>query len=495
MRALGGRYRLDSQAGRGGMGQVWRATDLDLERTVAVKVLPTELAADPEFRGRFRREAKLLGGLRHEGIAVLHDVGEDAGEPFLVMEFVEGRTLAEATGGRPVEAGWALDVVRQLAAALAHSHRQGLIHRDIKPSNVMLTDSGTVKILDFGISKALASRTTKLTGTGMSLGTPSYMSPEQIDGREVDIRSDQYSLGCLLHELLTGRTPFVGDSPFVVMNQHLSKEPAPPSALNPRVPPALDALTLRLLAKNPASRFASMEALIAALPGAPLAAAPQTAPATQPAGAPPPHTPPAAAPPYPGAPLAAASPPGVAPQAFPPQAAPPYGALPHPGLRPTVPVGPGYAGPGGGAEGRARNRARLVGLAAQAVFMLLPILVYEFRIGLRGGAMLWEIVLLANLVILLIGTPTAWTLLARRSPTARPADPAAAGQGAATWVLAVAGATLGTLANFLDWFKDDLAWYTLNLNVTTVLFLVLVWCGCLGWFALSYALTRLASSA
>ncbi|RAG82099.1 hypothetical protein DN069_29315 [Streptacidiphilus pinicola] len=479
MRALGGRYRLDSQAGRGGMGQVWRATDL--ERTVAVKVLPTEFAADPEFRGRFRREAKLLGGLRHEGIAVLHDVGEDGGEPFLVMEFVEGRTLAEATGGRPVDTDWALGVVRQLAAALAHSHRQGLIHRDIKSSNVMLTDAGAVKILDFGISKALSSRTTKLTGTGMSLGTPSYMSPEQIDGQEVDVRSDQYSLGCLLHELLTGRTPFVGDSPFAVMNQHLSKEPAPPSALNPRVPPAVDTLTLRLLAKAPADRFASMDALIAALPGA-TAVTPQ-----------PPHTPPSAAAPQP-APTPAYPPqafprPG-APQAYPPHAAPAYGALPHPGARPTVPVG-GGSGSAAAAADRVRIRARLLGLLAQALFMLIPILVFELRIGADGSGTLWELALVANLVILLVGTPTAWALLARRPDPAA----AAAGQAAATWAVAVAGATLGTLVNFLDWFKQDLAWYTSHLNGTSGLFLVLVWCGGLGWFALAYALTRLASSA
>lgn len=265
MRVLGGRYRIDAAAGAGGMGEVWRATDLELERTVAVKVLPAALAADPEFRSRFRREARLLGGLRHEGIAVLHDVGEDGGEPFLVMEFVEGRTLARVTGGRPVDCEWALAVVRQLAAALGYSHAQGLIHRDVKPSNVMITASGGVRILDFGISKALSGSSTRLTGTGTSLGTPAYMSPEQIDGESVDIRTDQYALGCLLHELLTGRPPFVGDSPFAVLNQHLTKQPVGPSRFNGLVPASVDVLVLRLLAKAPDGRFRDMAEFVRAL--------------------------------------------------------------------------------------------------------------------------------------------------------------------------------------------------------------------------------------
>ncbi|MFI8889563.1 serine/threonine-protein kinase [Streptomyces paradoxus] len=269
MRVLAERYELIEEAGRGGMGQVWRATDRELGRVVAVKVLPPELTRHEEFRVRFRREARTIASLSHRNIAVLHDVGEDVrdGEttPFLVMEFIDGRTVADALAEGPFTVDRALDVSRGVAEALAHSHGQGLVHRDIKPSNVMLTSEGGVKVLDFGISKVVAETTTRLTATGMTVGTPAYLSPEQLTGGAVDGRSDQYSVGCLLYELLTGRPPFLGDSPFAVMHQHISKEPLTPSLLRPQIPAAVDEVVLRALSKDREQRFAGMDEMQQAL--------------------------------------------------------------------------------------------------------------------------------------------------------------------------------------------------------------------------------------
>ncbi|MFC8142206.1 serine/threonine-protein kinase [Streptomyces paradoxus] len=269
MRVLAERYELIEEAGRGGMGQVWRATDRELGRVVAVKVLPPELTRHEEFRVRFRREARTIASLSHRNIAVLHDVGEDVrdGEttPFLVMEFIDGRTVADALAEGPFTVDRALDVSRGIAEALAHSHGQGLVHRDIKPSNVMLTSEGGVKVLDFGISKVVAETTTRLTATGMTVGTPAYLSPEQLTGGAVDGRSDQYSVGCLLYELLTGRPPFLGDSPFAVMHQHISKEPVTPSKLRPQIPAAVDEVVLRALSKEREQRFAGMSEMQQAL--------------------------------------------------------------------------------------------------------------------------------------------------------------------------------------------------------------------------------------
>ncbi|MFD8153383.1 serine/threonine-protein kinase [Streptomyces sp. NPDC059720] len=272
MRVLAQRYELIEEAGRGGMGQVWRALDRELGRVVAVKVLPPELTRHEEFRVRFRREARTIASLSHRNIAVLHDVGEDVrdGEstPFLVMEFIDGRTVAEALAEGPFTVVRALDVGRGVAEALAHSHGQGLVHRDIKPSNVMLTADGGVKVLDFGISKVVAETGTRLTATGMTVGTPAYLSPEQLTGEAVDGRSDQYSTACLLYELLTGRPPFLGDSPFAVMHQHISKEPLAPSRLRPQIPAEVDAVVLRALAKDREQRYAGITELQQALAGA-----------------------------------------------------------------------------------------------------------------------------------------------------------------------------------------------------------------------------------
>ncbi|QJS99364.1 serine/threonine protein kinase [Streptomyces asoensis] len=302
MRVLADRYELVEAVGRGGMGEVWRATDRELGRTVAVKVLPPELTRHEEFRVRFRREARTVASLNHRNVAVLHDVGEDTtdGEttPFLVMEFIEGRTLTAALAEGAFTVVRALAVARDIADALAHSHAQGLIHRDIKPSNVMLTSEGAIKVLDFGIAKVVAETTTRLTATGMTVGTPAYLSPEQLTGGPVDGRSDQYSTGCLLYELLTGRPPFLGDSPFAVMHQHISQEPVAPSRLRPQIPAAVDDLVLRTLAKDREQRLGSAAELRDAL------AATRTA-VSAPAAAPQPRT----AAPAPGAPPAPTVPP------------------------------------------------------------------------------------------------------------------------------------------------------------------------------------------
>ncbi|MFF7251078.1 protein kinase [Embleya sp. NPDC008237] len=269
MRVLAGRYELVELVGRGGMGEVWKGVDRELGRTVAVKVLPVELTRQEEFRHRFRREARTGAALSHHGVATLHDVGEDVDGtdvvPFLVMEFIDGRTLTEVLRAGPMPIARAIAIARDVADALVHSHGVGLVHRDIKPSNVMVTASGAVKVLDFGIAKALAETTTRLTATGRMVGTPAYLAPEQIDGDAVDARADIYSLGCLLYELLTGRPPFSGDSPFAVMNQHLTKTPPPPSALRTDIPEQVDAVTLVALAKAPDRRYGDAAAFRSAL--------------------------------------------------------------------------------------------------------------------------------------------------------------------------------------------------------------------------------------
>ncbi|WP_094103690.1 serine/threonine-protein kinase [Streptomyces phaeoluteigriseus] len=269
MRVLAERYELVETVGRGGMGEVWRAMDRELGRTVAVKVLPQELTGHEDFRVRFRREARTVASLNHRNVAVLHDVGEDVTEgeatPFLVMEFIQGRTLTGVLADGLFTVERAMSIGRDIADALAHSHAQGLIHRDIKPSNVMLTNEGGIKVLDFGIAKVVAETTTRLTATGMTVGTPAYLSPEQLTGQPVDGRSDQYSMGCLLYELLTGRPPFVGDSPFAVMHQHISQEPVAPSRLRPQIPLMVDELVLRTLAKDREQRWAGTADLREAL--------------------------------------------------------------------------------------------------------------------------------------------------------------------------------------------------------------------------------------
>ncbi|MEY9874527.1 hypothetical protein ABH931_004027 [Streptacidiphilus sp. MAP12-33] len=266
---LADRYELQHELGRGGMGTVHRAVDHRLRRLVAVKTLAAELAHDPACRARFQREAHAVAALNHPVVATIHDVAEDerdgARVPYLVMEYVDGVTLADLLRDGPLPVDEAVDVGLQVLDALAHSHGQGILHRDIKPANIMITQAGAVKVLDFGIARALTDTSTRLTGTGLALGTPAYLSPEQINGLDVDQRADLYAVGCLLHELLTGTQPYVGDSPFVVMHQHLTGEPVPPSHRRPGVPAGLDGVVLTALRKNPADRYRDAAAMRSAL--------------------------------------------------------------------------------------------------------------------------------------------------------------------------------------------------------------------------------------
>ena len=265
-RRLGDRYQVGELLGRGGMAEVHEGRDLRLGRRVAIKILKPELARDPAFLARFRREAQSAAALNHPNVVAVYDTGEDVlGEgptativPFIVMELVEGITLKELlhSGNRLVPER-ALEITSGILAALDYSHRHGIIHRDIKPGNVMLTTTGTVKVMDFGIARASADAGHTGTSTQTVLGTAAYLSPEQAQGKQVDARSDLYSTGVVLFELLTRRTPFVGDAPVAVAFAHVNEAPTAPSALDPSVPAALDPLVLKALAKDPANRYQS----------------------------------------------------------------------------------------------------------------------------------------------------------------------------------------------------------------------------------------------
>jgi serine/threonine-protein kinase len=262
-RLLGGRYQVGELLGYGGMAEVHRGRDLRLGRDVAIKMLRTDLARDNTFQMRFRREAQNAAALNHPAIVAVYDTGEErapTGEalPFIVMEFVAGRTLKEvlAAEGRLMPRR-ALEITADICAALEFSHRHGIIHRDIKPGNVMLTPNGQVKVMDFGIARALASGATTMTQTSAVIGTAQYLSPEQARGEAVDARSDVYAAGCVLFELLCSHPPFVGDSPVAVAYQHVREDPPPPSDSNPDVTPDIDAIVLKALAKNPANRYQS----------------------------------------------------------------------------------------------------------------------------------------------------------------------------------------------------------------------------------------------
>ena len=259
---LGGRYEIGRILGQGGMAEVHLGRDLRLGRTVAVKVLRADLARDPSFQTRFRREAHSAASLNHSSIVSVYDTGEDVvggrSVPYIVMEYVEGSSLRDLlSAGHRLLPERALEITAGVLAALDYSHRHGIIHRDIKPGNVMLTRAGDVKVMDFGIARALADSSATMTQTAAVIGTAQYLSPEQARGEQVDARSDIYSTGCLLYELLTGRPPFVGDSPVAVAYQHVREQPRPPSALEPEVPPAVDAITLKALRKEPAERYQS----------------------------------------------------------------------------------------------------------------------------------------------------------------------------------------------------------------------------------------------
>ena len=257
---LGGRYEIGDLLGRGGMAEVHIGRDSRLGRVVAVKMLRPDLARDPSFQARFRREAHSAASLNHPAVVAVYDTGEDqfAGNPvpYIVMEYVEGSTLRDLlASGRRLMPERALEIVDGVLAALAYSHAHGIVHRDIKPANVMLTRAGDVKVMDFGIARAVADQSATMTATSAVIGTAQYLSPEQARGETVDARSDLYSTGCLLYELLTGRPPFVGDSPVSVAYQHVREEPLPPSSIDPDVPPAVDAIVMRALTKDREARY------------------------------------------------------------------------------------------------------------------------------------------------------------------------------------------------------------------------------------------------
>jgi serine/threonine protein kinase/beta-lactam-binding protein with PASTA domain len=259
-RRIGNRYELGPLLGYGGMAEVHLGHDIRLGRQVAIKVLRPDLARDPSFQTRFRREAQAAGGLNHPNIVSVYDTGEDFGAdgpvPYIVMEFVDGRTLREVlTHENRLEAHRAMEIVAEVCAALDFSHRHGIVHRDIKPGNVMITKTGAVKVMDFGIARALADNAATVTQTASVIGTAQYLSPEQARGETVDARSDVYSTGCLLYELVVGHPPFQGDSPVAVAYQHVRESAAVPSTVNPTIPRALDSIVMKALAKNPLNRY------------------------------------------------------------------------------------------------------------------------------------------------------------------------------------------------------------------------------------------------
>src|SRR5215213_2255145 len=264
---LNGRYELHARIARGGMAEVFLARDQVLDRSVAVKVLFPEFATDPAFVERFRREAQSAANLTHPAIVGVYDWGSYRGTYFIVMEYVRGRSLAEILRAEgTLHPDRAADIATDIAGALYFAHRNGVVHRDIKPGNVLITPQGQVKVADFGIARAIGGgNTDNLTQTGSVMGTATYFSPEQAQGLAVDPRSDLYSLGIVLYEMVCGRPPFAGESPVAIAYQHVQAAVVPPRQVNPDVPESLEAITMKLLAKNPANRYATAEELRADL--------------------------------------------------------------------------------------------------------------------------------------------------------------------------------------------------------------------------------------
>lgn len=295
-RVLSGRYELGNLIGRGGMADVYRGTDTRLGRTVAIKLLRPDMARDPQFQARFKREAQAVAALNHPSIVAIFDTGEhlvhdgsaeDVRVPYIVMEYVEGKTLRDLIRANNVTIDQAIDYCMGVLAALEYSHKAGIVHRDIKPANVMYCQgTNSVKVMDFGIARAIADSSATMTQTQAVVGTAQYLSPEQARGETVDARSDLYSAACLLYEMLTSRPPFVGDSPVSVAYQHVREIAEPASKLNPQVSPALDSVLAKALQKNRADRFqdaaAFRRALRAAKAGVPVPPVPASEAPTDP---------------------------------------------------------------------------------------------------------------------------------------------------------------------------------------------------------------------
>ncbi|HEY5251703.1 MAG TPA: Stk1 family PASTA domain-containing Ser/Thr kinase, partial [Acidimicrobiales bacterium] len=264
-RVFSGRYELNHLIARGGMAEVYRAHDRLLDRPVALKVLFPELSVDRSFVERFRREAQAAANLSHPNIVPVFDWGEDTGTYFIVMEFVDGRPLSSIlkTAG-PLAADRTAEIAAPVAAALGYAHKHGVVHRDVKPGNVLITDDGQVKVTDFGIARAVNTEES-LTQTGAVMGTATYFSPEQAEGMGVDARTDIYSLGVVLFEMVTGRPPFLGDTPVAVASKHVRDHPPLPRELNPSIPPTFEAIILKAMDKNPDNRYATSEDLRADL--------------------------------------------------------------------------------------------------------------------------------------------------------------------------------------------------------------------------------------
>ena len=257
---FGDRYQVGDTLGFGGMSEVHRGRDLRLGRDVAIKVLRADLARDPSFQARFRREAQNAASLNHPAIVAVYDTGETRGEagtvPYIVMEYVDGDTLRDVLKKEgPLPPRRAMEIVADVCAALDFSHRHGIVHRDIKPANVMLNRAGAVKVMDFGIARSVADGQATMTATAAVIGTAQYLSPEQARGEAVDARSDVYATGCVLYELLCGAPPFTGDSPVAIAYQHVREAPKPPSETKPGLPKEMDAIVLKALNKNPLNRY------------------------------------------------------------------------------------------------------------------------------------------------------------------------------------------------------------------------------------------------
>ena len=279
---LGDRYDVGQVIGRGGMAEVYEGTDRRLNRRVAIKVLRADLARDPLFQERFRREAQSAAGLNHPNIVAIYDTGEDTVVtngtavtiPYIVMEQIEGVTLRHMLQNGPrILPERALEIVAGVLAALDYAHRNGIVHRDIKPANIMINTHGDAKVMDFGIARAISDAATSVTATSAVMGTAQYLSPEQARGEVADARSDIYSAGCVLYELLTGRPPFNGETPVAIAYQHVNEAPVPPSSVDPSIPETLSTIVLHALSKNPSTRYqtaaemrADVERSIAGMP-------------------------------------------------------------------------------------------------------------------------------------------------------------------------------------------------------------------------------------